>query len=75
MLGARSMGIDLTESLAMTPAASVSGIYLGHPKSQYFSVGKLGKDPLDSYAARKGMTIAEVEEWLGPNLGYEPERS
>ncbi|MDX2055120.1 MAG: methionine synthase [Polyangiaceae bacterium] len=75
LLGARSVGIDLTESLAMTPAASVGGIYLGHPKSQYFSVGKLGKDQLDSYAARKGMTIAEVEKWLGPNLGYEPERS
>ncbi len=75
LLGAPSVGIELTENLAMTPAASVSGIYLGHAKSQYFNVGKLGKDQLVSYAARKGMTIAEVEKWLGPNLGYEPERS
>jgi 5-methyltetrahydrofolate--homocysteine methyltransferase len=56
----------------MTPAASVSGIYLGHPESRYFTVGKIGRDQVADYARRKGMAVAEVERWLRPNLGYEP---
>ena len=64
------MGITLTESFAMTPAASVSGLYFAHPQARYFNVGKLGRDQVVAYAARKGMPVAEVERWLGPNLGY-----
>jgi len=56
----------------MTPAASVSGIYLGHPESRYFTVGKIGRDQVEDYAGRKGLSMAEVERWLRPNLGYEP---
>jgi 5-methyltetrahydrofolate--homocysteine methyltransferase len=55
----------------MTPAAAVSGIYLAHPHSRYFSVGRLGRDQVEDYAARKGMPVEEIERWLGPNLGYE----
>jgi 5-methyltetrahydrofolate--homocysteine methyltransferase len=66
-------GITLTESMAMWPGASVSGVYLSHPDSQYFVVGRLGKDQVEDYAARKGMTLAAAERWLAPNLGYEPE--
>jgi 5-methyltetrahydrofolate--homocysteine methyltransferase len=65
-------GVSLTESYAMTPAAAVSGIYLAHPLARYFSVGRLGRDQVEDYAARKGMALQEVERWLGPNLGYEP---
>jgi 5-methyltetrahydrofolate--homocysteine methyltransferase len=68
----RNTGITLTESFAMWPGSSVSGLYFGHPASRYFSVGKLGRDQLVDYHARKGMTLAEAERWLGPNLGYEP---
>jgi 5-methyltetrahydrofolate--homocysteine methyltransferase len=68
----RSAGIALTESFAMWPGSSVSGLYFGHPASRYFSVGKLGRDQLVDYHARKGMTLAEAERWLGPNLGYDP---
>jgi 5-methyltetrahydrofolate--homocysteine methyltransferase len=57
----------------MWPAASVSGIYLAHPKARYFTVGRVGRDQVVAYAARKGMPVAEVERWLAPNLGYEPE--
>jgi 5-methyltetrahydrofolate--homocysteine methyltransferase len=71
LLGAEAVGLTLTESFAMLPAASVSGIYLAHPQSRYFSVGRLGRDQVEDYAARKGMPIAEVERWLAPNLGYE----
>jgi 5-methyltetrahydrofolate--homocysteine methyltransferase len=67
-------GITLTESFAMYPAASVSGLYFAHSESHYFAVNSIGKDQLESYAARKGMTIAEVERWLGPILGYDPQR-
>ena len=63
-------GIRLTESCAMWPAASVSGLYFSHPESKYFSVGKIGRDQVASYAERKGLTVAEVERWLGPYLGY-----
>jgi len=71
LLEAEAQGIALTESYAMTPGASVSGIYLGHPQSRYFSLGKIGRDQVEDYARRKGMSVAEVERWLGPNLGYE----
>ncbi|MEO3935290.1 methionine synthase [Dermatophilaceae bacterium Soc4.6] len=66
-------GITLTESMAMWPGASVSGWYFGHPQSQYFVVGRLGRDQVEDYAARKGWTLAEAEKWLSPNLGYQPE--
>ena len=54
----------------MTPAAAVSGIYLAHPQARYFSVGRLGRDQVEDYAARKGVPVEEVERWLAPNLGY-----
>ena len=68
-----STGIALTESMAMWPGASVSGWYFCHPQSQYFVVGRLGRDQVDDYAERKGWTLAEAERWLSPNLGYDPE--
>jgi 5-methyltetrahydrofolate--homocysteine methyltransferase len=73
LLGAEEAGIGLTETFAMTPAAAVSGIYLRHPQARYFSVGRLARDQVEDYARRKGMDVAEVERWLRPNLGYEPE--
>jgi len=66
-------GIELTESMAMWPGASVSGWYFSHPESQYFVVGRLGRDQVASYAERKGWTLAEAEKWLSPNLGYDPD--
>ena len=54
----------------MMPAASVSGVYFGHPEAKYFNVGRIGRDQVADYAARKGMTFAEAEKWLGPSLGY-----
>jgi 5-methyltetrahydrofolate--homocysteine methyltransferase len=72
LLHADTIGVSLTEHGAMLPAASVSGLYLGHPEARYFNVGRLGRDQVEDYARRKGMTIAEVERWLGQNLGYEP---
>lgn len=66
-----SIGMRLTETCAMWPAASVSGWYFSHPKSRYFPVGKIAKDQVEDYARRKGMSTAEVERWLGPNLAYE----
>jgi 5-methyltetrahydrofolate--homocysteine methyltransferase len=72
LLGAEEAGLALTETFAMTPAASVSGIYLAHPEARYFSVGRLGRDQVEDYAARKRVSLAEVERWLRPNLGYEP---
>jgi 5-methyltetrahydrofolate--homocysteine methyltransferase len=65
-------GIHLTESFAMWPGSSVSGLYFAHPESRYLTVGKIGRDQVADYAERKGMNVAEVERWLGPNLGYEP---
>jgi 5-methyltetrahydrofolate--homocysteine methyltransferase len=65
-------GITLTESLAMYPASSVSGLYFAHPEARYFNVGKIGRDQVEDYARRKGMEVPEVERWLAPNLGYEP---
>jgi 5-methyltetrahydrofolate--homocysteine methyltransferase len=71
LLDAPAIGIELTESCAMWPAASVSGLYFAHPAARYFTVGKVGRDQVESYAGRKGMSVTEVERWLGPNLGYE----
>ncbi len=65
-------GIRLTESFAMYPASSVSGLYFAHPNAKYFAVGKIGRDQAEDYAKRKGVALADVEKWLGPNLGYEP---
>jgi 5-methyltetrahydrofolate--homocysteine methyltransferase len=75
LLGAAEAGIELTESYAMTPAASVSGLYFGHPQSRYFAVGRLGRDQVEDYAARKGIDPEEAERWLRPNLAYEPDAS
>lgn len=66
-------GIELTESMAMWPGAAVSGWYFSHPQSQYFVVGRIGKDQVEDYAKRKGMSLRETERWLAPNLAYEPE--
>jgi 5-methyltetrahydrofolate--homocysteine methyltransferase len=63
-------GMQLTESLAMTPAASVSGFYFAHPQSRYFGLGKISKDQVEDYAVRKGMSLEDAERWLGPNLNY-----
>ena len=65
-------GIALTETFAMNPAASVSGLYFAHPDARYFAVARIGRDQVESYAKRKGMTITEVERWLAPNLDYTP---
>ena len=65
-------GIKLTESFAMWPGSSVSGLYFAHPESRYFSLGKIGRDQVADYAQRKRMSVAEVERWLGPNLNYDP---
>ena len=65
-------GMKLTESYAMWPGSSVSGLYFAHPQSRYFSLGKIGHDQVDDYHIRKGMPLEEVERWLGPNLGYDP---
>jgi 5-methyltetrahydrofolate--homocysteine methyltransferase len=72
LLGAEEAGLALTESYAMTPAASVSGIYLGHPEARYFSVGRIDRDQVEDYAVRKGAPLGEAERWLRPNLAYEP---
>ncbi len=71
--GEERTGVTLTESMAMWPGASVSGWYLAHPQSQYFVVGRLGRDQVESYAERKGWDLRTAERWLGPNLGYHPE--
>jgi len=65
-------GMQITESFAMWPGSSVSGLYFAHPEARYFSLGKIGRDQVADYAARKGMSVGEVERWLGPNLNYEP---
>jgi 5-methyltetrahydrofolate--homocysteine methyltransferase len=67
----RATGIHLTESCAMTPASSVSGWYFSHPQSRYFGVGRIGRDQVEDYARRTGMSVPEAERWLAPNLGYE----
>jgi 5-methyltetrahydrofolate--homocysteine methyltransferase len=68
-------GMRLTESFAMWPGSSVSGLYLAHPESRYFSLGKIERDQVNDYHQRKAMSIAEVERWLGPNLNYDPAES
>ena len=65
-------GIKITESFAMWPGSSISGIYFAHPKSRYFSLGKIDLDQVEDYCERKGMSLAEAERWLGPNLNYDP---
>ena len=72
LLNAPSQGIDLTESYAMTPASSVSGLYFGHASAKYFAIQRIGHDQVEDYATRKHMTTAEVERWLRPVLAYEP---
>jgi 5-methyltetrahydrofolate--homocysteine methyltransferase len=71
--GTANAGIELTEGFSMYPAAAVSGWYFAHPRSQYFVVGRLGKDQVEEYARRKGWTLAEAERWLASNLDYDPE--
>jgi 5-methyltetrahydrofolate--homocysteine methyltransferase len=68
--GERATGVTLTESFAMWPAASVSGWYFAHPQAHYFGVGKVARDQVEDYAHRKGISLAEAERWLSPNLGY-----
>ena len=68
----RSIGVTLTESYAMWPGSSVSGLYLAHPESYYFGVAKVERDQVEDYAARKSMPIPYVERWLGPILNYVP---
>ena len=75
LLGAeQAAGVQLTESYAMNPAAAVSGLYFSHPESHYFGVGKIERDQVEDYAARKGWPLAEAERWLAPILNYEPGR-
>jgi 5-methyltetrahydrofolate--homocysteine methyltransferase len=69
------IGVKLTESFAMWPGASVCGLYFSHPESAYFGVGKVERDQIEDYAARKGWSVAEAERWLAPILNYEPRRS
>ncbi len=70
----QATGLKLTESCAMWPAAAVSGLYFANPESRYFGVGKIGRDQVQDYAARKGWTLEEAERWLGPSLNYDPKR-
>jgi 5-methyltetrahydrofolate--homocysteine methyltransferase len=72
LLDAGQIGMSLTESFAMTPAASVSGLLFAHPASRYFTVGRIGRDQAEDYAVRRGLGLPEVERWLRPNLGYDP---
>ncbi|MDT7727608.1 MAG: 5-methyltetrahydrofolate--homocysteine methyltransferase [Actinomycetota bacterium] len=74
LLDAESIGMNLTESFAMTPAASVSGLIFAHPGARYFTVGRLDREQVTDYARRRDLTLSEVEQWLRPNLGYDPEQ-
>ncbi|QDV65395.1 methionine synthase [Crateriforma conspicua] len=71
----KNTGVELTSSFAMTPAASVSGLYFAHPQSRYFTVDRVTRDQVESYAKRKGLPLDEVERWLAPNLAYDPNAS
>ena len=71
----KKTGITLTESYAMYPTAAVSGFYYSHPESRYFGVGQINRDQVHDYAHRKGIEIRQMERWLSPNLGYDPEDS
>jgi 5-methyltetrahydrofolate--homocysteine methyltransferase len=73
LLGASDFGMALTESFAMTPASSVSGMLFANPESRYFTVGRLARDQVASYAARRGLDIEAAEHWLRPNLAYDPD--
>ena len=66
----KNASVELTDSFAMMPASSVSGFYLSHPESQYFGIGRIGRDQVENYATRKGVPLKEAEKWLAPNLGY-----
>mgnify|MGYP003672673415 FL=1 len=68
----KNTGMKLTDSFAMLPTSSVSGFYFGHPESKYFGLGKIGKDQVSDYARRKGVSMAQAEKWLSPNLAYTP---
>ena len=72
MLGAGDFGMALTESFAMTPASSVSGMLFAHPASRYFTVGRIARDQAEDYARRRRVPLHQVEHWLRPNLSYEP---
>jgi len=67
----QSTGVSLTESFAMWPASSVSGLYFAHPQARYFAVDRISRDQVEAYAKRRGMSVQEVEKWLSPNLGYD----
>jgi 5-methyltetrahydrofolate--homocysteine methyltransferase len=67
--------VILTESMAMYPASSVSGLYFAHPESKYFGVGMLSRDQVEDYAKRKGIDFVTMEKWLAPNLAYDPEKA
>ena len=72
LLGAEAAcGVTLTESFAMLPAASVSGLYFAHPQTKYFAVGKINRDQVEEYATRKKLPVSEIERWLAPNLNYD----
>jgi 5-methyltetrahydrofolate--homocysteine methyltransferase len=75
LLGARELGLDLTETLAMTPAASVSGLYFAHPDARYFTVGRIGRDQVEDYARRSGSEVADAERALLSNLAYDPDEA
>ncbi|MES1199378.1 MAG: methionine synthase [Pseudomonadota bacterium] len=75
LLGAESIGMALTESLAMTPPSSVSGLYLAHPNAEYFGVGRIDRDQVEDYARRKRWDLATAERWLAPILAYDPSRA
>jgi len=68
----KQIGVQLTETFAMLPAASVSGLYFAHPEAKYFALGKIGRDQVEDYARRKGVEVQEAERWLAQNLNYEP---
>ena len=73
LLGASERaGIRLTEAFAMLPAAAVSGFYFSHPEARYFAVARIDRDQVEDYAQRRGVSLAEAERWLAPNLAYEP---
>ena len=72
LLQAQDVGMELTENFATLPAASVSGLYFHHPDARYFSIGRVGRDQVEDYAARRGIDPAEAERWLSPNLAYTP---
>jgi 5-methyltetrahydrofolate--homocysteine methyltransferase len=69
----KNAGVSLTESYAMFPGASVSGLYFAHPNARYFAIDRIAKDQVENYARRKGKDLREVERWLMPNLAYDPE--